>query len=370
MAYIQKRGKTFQYTVSHTAGGKQKLIRKGGFRTKQEARIAAAEVEVQLRKGIVPIQKKISFNSFFENWINLYKKPKVSSVTLAHYQYSLKAISDYFQFRAIQDINRQDYQMFLNWLGDGKAKETVAKINGHIKACVKDAIEDQIITIDFTRKTELTWSVQSKRASEKHLSYEESEQLLLQIWDNLDKGLGYSLLLLAFTSGMRYEELIGLTRSDFDFVNNKIKVNKTWGYKKNSPRGFGPTKNEQSIRIIKMDQKTMNHFKKLFKTTPTNLEQLVFYSQSSKYKVIGNTNANKLLRKLLEELNINTITLHGLRHTHGSILLYKKASPHYVSERLGHGDIETTLKVYTHVLKELRLEDEQLSIKTFEQMMV
>ncbi|MED4531495.1 tyrosine-type recombinase/integrase [Metabacillus fastidiosus] len=101
-----------------------------------------------------------------------------------------------------------------------------------------------------------------------------------------------------------------------------------------------------------------------------NLDQLVFYSPSSKYKVLSNTNANKLLKKLLNELKIHSITVHGLRHTHGSILLYKKASIHYVSERLGHGDIETTLKVYTHVLKELRIEDEQLSMKTFEQMIV
>ena len=56
------------------------------------------------------------------------------------------------------------------------------------------------------------------------------------------------------------------------------------------------------------------------------------------------------------------ITFHGLRHTHGSILLYKKASIHYISERLGHGDIETTLKTYTHVLTEMRHEEEQLIV--------
>jgi integrase len=283
---------------------------------------------------------------------------------------SLRAIKEYFQDKPIQDIKRQNYQMFLNSLGKDKAKETVAKINGHIKACVKDAIEEQLIQIDFTRKTVITWTVTSKKSTEKHLSYAESEKLLRSIWCKLSEGLGYSMLLLAVTSGLRFEELIGLTRKDFNFINNTITVNKTWGYKKNSPNGFGPTKNEQSKRIIKMDPKTMTHFKKLFKSMPGNPFELVFYSASSKYKVISNTNANKLLKKLLKDLKLPLITLHGLRHTHGSILLYKKASIHYVSERLGHGDIETTLKVYTHVLKELRLEDEQLSMNTFEQMIV
>ncbi|MBA1160315.1 site-specific integrase [Bacillus licheniformis] len=370
MASITKRGNTYQYTVSRMVNGKSKPIRKGGFRTKKEAQVAAAEVEAQLAKGIVPSLRKIPFNEYFENWIKLYKATRVSRVTLEHYWYSLRAVMNYFQDKSIQDIRRQDYQMFLNCLGKDKAKETVAKINGHIKACVKDAMEEQIIQIDFTRKTELTWTVQSKKSTDKHLSYQESEILLKSIWRKLDDGLGYSLLLLAITSGLRFEELVGLTRKDFNFVNNTITVNKTWGYKKNSPKGFGPTKNEQSIRTIKMDKKTMVHFKNLFKSTPTNLEQLVFYSPSSKYKVISNTNANKLLKKLLQELKISPITIHGLRHTHGSILLYKKASIHYVSERLGHGDIETTLKVYTHVLKELRIEDEQLSMKTFEQLIV
>jgi len=68
-------------------------------------------------------------------------------------------------------------------------------------------------------------------------------------------------LLLGLTSGMRFGELAGLTRNDFDFINNTISINKTWGYKKDSLKGLGPTKNEQSNRTIKMDQLTMNHLK-------------------------------------------------------------------------------------------------------------
>ena len=57
--------------------------------------------------------------------------------------------------------------------------------------------------------------------------------------------------------------------------------------------------------------------------------------------------------------------MHGLRHTHASVLLYKKISLYYVSERLGHGDIQTTLKEYTHVLSELRIEDQHQARQIF-----
>lgn len=370
MASIQKRGKTYQFTVSQVINGKQSPIRKGGFRTKKEAIIAAAEVEAQLSKGINPVMKKIPFDEFFKNWIEIYKAPTISSTTLKHYEYSLNAVREYFLDKPIQNIKRHDYQKFLNWFGANKAKETVVKVHGHIKSCVKDAMEEQVIYVDFTRKTQPTWTVQAKKSIEKHLNYHESKLLLQSIWSKIDDGLGYSLLLLALTSGMRFGELVGLTRNDFNFDNDTIKINKTWGYKKNSPEGFGPTKNDQSNRIIKMDRLTMNHYKALFKTNPNNIHQLIFYSPSSKYKVISNNNANKLLKKLLIDLAIQPITVHGLRHTHASVLLYQKASIHYVSERLGHSDIETTLKEYTHVLKELRLQDEQLTINTFERMLV
>ena len=374
MASIRKRvGKkitSYEFTVSHTVNGESKPIKKGGFRTKKEAQVAAAEVEAQLAKGLNPVSKKIPFNEYFKNWIKTYKDSAVSTTTMKHYEYSLSAIEKYFSDTPIQNIKRQDYQLFLNWFGSNKAKETAAKVHGHIKSCVKDAMEDQIIQVDFTRKTILKYKTNGKKSEEKHLNYEDSEQLLQYIWSRIDEGLGYSILLLILTSGIRFGEAVGLTRKDFDFKHNTITINKTWGYKKSSPRGFGPTKNAQSVRTIRMDKITMSHFKEMFNTTPTNIHELVFYSPESQYKVISNTNTNKLLKKMLLELNIEPITIHGLRHTHASVLLYKKASIHYVSERLGHSDIETTLKEYTHVLKELRLQDEQVTVQTFESMAV
>lgn len=376
MAYIRERvGKTkttYEYTVSNMVNGVRKTYRKGGFRTKKEAQIAAAELEVQLAKGINPssVTKNIIFEEYFEEWIEIYKAPKVSQATLKHYEYSLDAVKKYFTGMPIKNIKRADYQRFLNWFGSNKAKETVYKVHGHIKSCVQDALEEQIIQADFTRKTVPTYTVKAKSSIEKHLDYHESEQLLQALWKRIDKGLGYSLLLLILTSGMRFGEAVGLTRKDFNFNNNTITIDKTWGYKKNSPKGFGSTKNEQSKRTIGIDKVTMKHFENMFKSTPSNLHDLVFFSPTSKYKVISNVNANKLLKKTLKELNINPISVHGLRHTHASVLLYKKQSIHYVSERLGHSDIETTLKEYTHLLKELRLEEEQQTMKIFEDMAV
>lgn len=44
------------------------------------------------------------------------------------------------------------------------------------------------------------------------------------------------------------------------------------------------------------------------------------------------------------------VTLHGLRHTHASILLVKGVPIYHVSSRLGHENIEITYKAYSHFI--------------------
>lgn len=369
MASFQKRGKTWQYTVSRMVGGKLKPIRKGGFKTKKEAQIAAAQAEADLVKGIIPNLQPEPFDQYFEEWLNLYKT-KVTKNTFSRYLNTLQTIRNHFEGKPIQEITKREYQAFLNEYGQTHARDSTRKLNTHIRACVKDALDEGIIRVDFTRKVSIVGKIPSKRPEEKHLSYFETKRLIAEVYKRLHKGLTYYLLLLGLVSGLRFAELLGLTRTDFDFKQNTIRVNKTWGYTNKMHEGFGPTKNEESVRTIKIDSKTMSVFKELFKTLPTNLHDLVFFSPNSKYKVISNGNTNKILRGLLNELNIDPITVHGLRHTHASILLYKKVSIYYVSERLGHGDIQTTLDTYAHVIKELRTEDEKGTVDTFEKMVV
>lgn len=367
MASIQKRGKTYQYTVSHMVDGKSKPIRKGGFRTKKDAKLASAEIEVKLGKGRMSHLTSVPISEYFERWVVLYKS-HLSLTTQQHYKNTSKEICAYFGTKPLQEIKRHDYQLFLNEYGSNKSKESVEKLNGHIRACVKDAIEEQIIPHDFTRKAVLAWTKPSKKPFEKHLNFFESELLLNEILRRSNNELCNVLILLGLTSGMRFGEMVGLTKNDFDFINCTIKINKTWGYKKRSPEGFGATKNSYSNRTIKMNNLIMTCFKSFLDSISINSDQLVFYRPNSKYKVISNTLANSELKKICNELGVEPITIHGLRHTHVSTLIYKKVSIYYVSERIGHSDVETTLKEYAHLVKELREEDEKKTIGIFNDM--
>jgi integrase len=57
--------------------------------------------------------------------------------------------------------------------------------------------------------------------------------------------------------------------------------------------------------------------------------------------------------RLVEQAGVSTLSSHGLRHTHATILMLAGAHPKVVGERLGHRDISTTLRVYSHVLPQM-----------------
>lgn len=369
MASFTKRGKTWQYTVSRMVNGKSKPLRKGGFKTKKEAQVAAADLESKLNKGFSPITQKMPFDEYFKSWVNTYKTD-IRDNTLARYSNTLDTIKEHFDGVAIQDVTKRSYQSFLNEYAKTHAKETTRKLNTHIRSCVLNAIDEGIIHVNFTRGAVVTGK-QGKSKDEKYLSYEESQKLLNFILEKKEKALTDYLIILALTSGVRFGEIVGLTRKDFDFANNTISIEKTWGYTNKMHKGWGETKTGEQ-RVIKMDIKTMKLFQELFDKKPENIKKLVFYSPSSKYHVISNSAVNKQLRELMTKLDIKSkeVTIHSMRHTHASVLLYQGVSFYYVSKRLGHKDIETTLNTYSHVIKEMEERDESKSAETFKRMYV
>lgn len=54
------------------------------------------------------------------------------------------------------------------------------------------------------------------------------------------------------------------------------------------------------------------------------------------------------------------ISMHGLRHTHASVLFAAGVSIPSVAKRLGHSNTATTQKVYLHVITELERKDNSL----------
>ena len=149
-------------------------------------------------------------------------------------------------------------------------------------------------------------------------------------------------ILLVAKTGLRFSEALAITPSDFDFTRQTLSVSKTWDYKNGG--GFVPTKNRSSVRKVQIDWQLIVQFSVLVKDLPE--ERPVFVRENER---IYNSTANNALARLCKKSGVPVITIHGLRHTHATLLLELGEHPKVVQERLGHSTITTTMNIYSHV---------------------
>ena len=62
----------------------------------------------------------------------------------------------------------------------------------------------------------------------------------------------------------------------------------------------------------------------------------------------------RAFKKVVTTAGLPKLTIHGLRHTHATILLEQGVNPKVVSERLGHASVATTMDIYSHVLPDMQ----------------
>ena len=60
---------------------------------------------------------------------------------------------------------------------------------------------------------------------------------------------------------------------------------------------------------------------------------------------------------MCKNAGIPVISIHGLRHTHASLMLFAGVSIASVARRLGHASMTTTQKTYLHIIQELESKD-------------
>lgn len=318
--------------------------------------------QYEISKGLSAEKKNMVLADYFEDWMVLYKKDSISLVTYKKYEDTLKSLRKLAPFLKLSEMDRNSYQKILNKYAKNHAKETVIKFNNHVRTCLKDSIDDGVINRDPTRKAVIKGGSPSKSKEDKYLNYSQLKILLEETENHLNPEYASPYLVrTAAKTGLRFSELLGLTWSDVDFEKCLVDVNKTWNYK---IKKFGPTKNESSIRKVVLDDRTLKLLQQLkteqselFAITEiSNPYNLVFYNL--KNGIVSNNAANKFLKKMLNRLNIDTnLTLHGLRHTYASVLLYKQINILTVSKLLGHRDATTTQETYAHIVKELEDQD-------------
>lgn len=294
------------------------------------------------------------FHVYFREWVKIYKEGAIRSVTLSKYNMAAHWLEQLIPNLSVCDMTRMRYQKLLNDYAKTHERQTTMDFHHQIKASILDAVDEGLIARDPTRKAVIKGKTPQVK-KQKYLNQFELQSLINSL-DLSDKVNWDWFIFLCAKTGVRFSEALAVTPQDFDLQRQILQISKTWDYKHDG--GFLPTKNKSSIRKVNLDWQTVMKFAQLIKNLEEN--KPIFVTTSKIY----NSTVNNILSRKCKALKIPTISIHGLRHTHASLLLFAGVSIASVARRLGHSSMTTTQKTYLHIIQELENQDIDLVMRT------
>ncbi len=359
------------------------------------------EFEHKVLNGQLLQGEKITFYEFVQKWVTEYAKAALEPSTLQSYaNYLDKQIIPYFGHYKLSEIRPLHLLEFYNYLQedgvrtDGKtggySAGTIKKYHAILSTLFSSACKWEMIETNPCDKVS-----PPKQSDTQKLKYFTLEQVncFLQALDleykysykehmrTLPNGRqitikGYCetrrlplqfkvFFYMALFSGSRREELIALTWDKIDFEEGTITIDCATGYA-NQRMYQKDTKNKGSNRLVALPESVMQLiavYKEEWEKTKTKLgdkwvgSDHVFIQWNGKQMHL--TTPTKVFKDVIDRYNevvkpeepLPNISLHGLRHTHATLLISANTDIKTVSSRLGHANTSTTLNIYAHSLR-------------------
>lgn len=293
------------------------------------------------------------FHEYYEQWLHVYKEGAIRKITLDKYLMTHAWLKKLIPNLKICELSRITYQQLINDYAEGHERQTTMDFHHQLKGAILDAVDEGLIERDPTRKAIIKGK--SPRVKKQKYLNQFELHLLITTLSLQDKINWDWFILLVAKTGIRFSEGLAITPKDFDFSHQMLSINKTWDYK--GKGGFLPTKNQSSVRKVQIDWQTVIQFSELVKNLPE--DEPIFVKGA-----IYDSTVNDKLARHCKQANIPIISMHGLRHTHASLLLFAGVSIASVARRLGHASMTTTQKTYLHIIQELENKDIDLVMRS------
>ncbi len=346
--------------------GKQKRTTRRKFKTRKEAELALARIHLDVANGTYKQRRAETYQEVYDLWVKQYEKMVEESTfvktTGIFRNHILPAMGTY----KIEKINVDICQKHVDEWSEKLQKFRMVK--AYAAKVLDFAIKRSYIQTNPFTHVDMPKSSSKKTTvtgENKPLKFYTREQLIefLSCLEQESNFKAYALFRLLAFSGMRKGEALALTWNDLNFTTNELLINKAISKGKNNKIYLKSTKTGDS-RNIKMDDKTMAVLKEWKKKQKQDYlilgfntlqpKQLVFSNEHNEY--LQPTKTRKWIVNIQKKYSISTITTHGLRHTHCSLLFEAGASLKEVQDRLGHSDVQTTMNIYAHVTKKAKEE--------------
>lgn len=365
---------SFRYKYKDKITGKQRELKRQGFQSKSLAEKAYEEMKRNIHLGFDSASNE-TLAEFLEFWLKEYKEGKIAKNTYRIHERNIKNhIAPYFRNIQLDDLSYKLYQKFINHLIEGNySKRTIEIVHGTMygamqKAKILRKIHDNPCT-DVSIYSAKEKREKENKAAIKFIPYDNIEEFLeAALADNYTYYIFFRFLI---ETGVRKGEALALQWCNVDLSSNRIRIVQSLDYEAASDDElFSDTKTYHSVREIPITNRLSmdlsshkirqnDNIFRLKKAYKGDLD-LVFCRENG--SPLPKSTLFNAFRRILEKAGLPSLSIHTLRHTHAVLLLESNVEMKYIQEALGHGSMQITSDIYTHVSKKI----EKDSIEKFE----
>jgi len=319
------------------------------------------QIERDLFDDITPNGGKMTVLELVEKYISL--KTGVRHNTEANYKFVINIIKkEDFGRKRIDKVKLSDAKAWLIKLQqvDGRGYSSIHSIRGVVRPAFQMAVDDDLI-----RKNpfgfELASVVVNDSVTREAITRKQEREFLKFIKEDKHFCKYYDGIYILFNTGLRISEFCGLTISDINFKDMRIKVDHQLQRKRNMEYSIEEPKTESGVRYVPMTEEVATCFRRIISNrSKPRVEPMIqgytgFLFLDKNDRPMVALHWEKYMQHIRDKYNsiykiqMPKITPHVCRHTFCSNMAKSGMNPKTLQYIMGHSDISVTLNTYTHV---------------------
>ena len=299
----------------------------------------ASDVLLKLIDKQCPEDRDYTVEEFGFKSLEMNALHRKSNTNRDYHNHFKRNILPYFANYKLQELKASDLKLWQTKLAKkGLSGKSIKNARGVFSGILRDAYRDELIDKDIFQ---LVKPPKLKEPEINPFSLEEATCLIQHA-----EGWFKNYLIIAFFTGMRVGEIIGLRWKDINFDDNLISI------KQAISQGVIDTpKTKSSIREIDMLKSVKTALINQYALTGKKKEGYVFLTKHNKHYQRAESITSHAWKPLISKCNIEYRILYQTRHTFASVMIQQGEEIGWVSMMLGHKNIGITLSKYARFIK-------------------
>jgi integrase len=322
---------------------------------RKRAEAVLTERRTSLETGSFSGKKKLTVGAYLQDWLETYAVTNCTAKTVQGYKQSINCYTGPISGITLQKLDATHIQpIYAEMIKRGLSNRSVDALHKALSIAFNTAVKQGTI------KRNILDAVIAPKVIKKEV----------EVWDTETRAKAMTILResqygdfyqLGLMTGMRRGELAGLKWASVNLASKHLQVVNTLQRITGQGLMNGQPKTERSRRSIALSPDTVSLLHEIRGKQMTQQLEVADAWTDSGYVFthpdgmpIDPNLATRAFKKVITTSRLPKLTIHGLRHTHATILLEQGVNPKVVSERLGHASVATTMDIYSHVLPDMQ----------------